>query len=182
MNESQAIEACLRGEGEEFRLIVDSYKGPLTALAMNILGNRQDAEDACQETFIQAFRRLDRFDRGLSLKTWLFTILYRRCLDVLRRRKRFRAFSHRAAAEAPFSGQRRGPLDPGSGEISNALLEALSAKERLALTLWANEGLNSPEIAGVLGCSPSKARVHLFTGRRKIKTLLEKSHAAHGNG
>jgi RNA polymerase sigma-70 factor (ECF subfamily) len=161
---------------------VESYKGPLTALAVNVLGNRQDAEDACQEAFIQAYRRLDRFDPSLSLKTWLFTILYRRCLDVLRRRRRFRSFFQRAAAEAPSGGQERGPEDQRIGEISKTLLDALSAKERLALTLWANEGLNSPEIAGVLGCTPSTARVYLFTGRRKIKTLLEKSHAAPGNG
>jgi RNA polymerase sigma-70 factor, ECF subfamily len=181
MNEIEAIEACLHGNGEEFRLIVDAYKGPLTALAMNVLGNRQDAEDACQEAFIQAFLHLDRFDRKMSLRTWLFTILFRRCLDVLRKKRRFRSFFLRAAVEPPPSTRDGRPAAPESGGISNALLETLTSKERSALALWANEGLNSSEIAGILGCAASTARVYLFNGRRKIKVLLEKGYGTLGN-
>ena len=180
MNEIETIEACQHGNAEEFRLIVDAYKGPMTALAVNVLGNRQDAEDVCQETFIQAFRHLSRFDRTLSLKTWLFTILYRRCLDVLRKKRRFQSFFLRTAFEPP-SRRDRGPGAPESGEISKALLESLTAKERSALALWANEGLNSSEIAGILGCAASTARVYLFNGRRKIKVLLEKGYGTLGN-
>jgi RNA polymerase sigma-70 factor (ECF subfamily) len=185
MNEIEAIEACLLGRGEEFRLIVEAYKGPLTALAVNVLGNRQDAEDVCQETFIQAYRNLGRFDRSLSLKTWLFTILFRRCLDLLKKRRRFRAFFARAAAVESAPACPAGSADrtgsPDRREISRALLKRLSPKERLALVLWANEGLNASEIAGILGCSASTARVHLFTGRKKIKTLLEKGYGTLGN-
>jgi len=182
MNEIEAIEACLLGRGEEFRLIVEAYKGPLTALAVNVLGNRQDAEDVCQETFIQAYRNLGRFDRSLSLKTWLFTILFRRCLDLLKKRRRFRAFFARAAAtEAQSAGWPEGPEPPSRPEISREWLKRLSPKERSALVLWANEGLNSAEIAGILGCSASTARVYLFNGRKKIKVLLEKGYETFGN-
>jgi len=181
MNEIEAIEACLHGHGEEFRLIVEAYKGPLTALAVNVLGNRQDAEDACQETFIQAYRHLDRFDRSLSLKTWLFTILYRRCLDVLRKKRRFRSFFLRTAFEPAPLNRNSAPGFPENREISKTLLDSLTAKERSALVLWANEGLNSSEIAGILGCAASTARVYLFNGRRKIKVLLEKSYGTFGN-
>ncbi len=97
MNEQERIAACLRGDGEEFRPIVNEYQGPLTALAMNMLRNRQDAEDICQETLVQAFLHLDRYDPRLSFRNWLFTILYRRCLDLLKRKRRFRAFFARAA-------------------------------------------------------------------------------------
>ncbi len=61
------------------------------------------------------------------------------------------------------------------------LLDRLSPRERLAAALWANEGLTAAEIAGVLGCSASTARVYLFNARRKIKALLEESHEALGN-
>ncbi len=180
MNEIEAIEACLRGNAEEFHLIVDAYKGPLTAMAVNVLGNRQDAEDVCQEAFVQAYRRLDRFDRSLSLRTWLFTILYRRCLDALRKKRRFQSFFARVSAASRLSVG-GGSNVPENREISKVLLEALTVKERMALVLWANEGLNSCEIAGILGCSASTARVHLFNGRKKIKVLLEKDHGAFGN-
>jgi RNA polymerase sigma-70 factor (ECF subfamily) len=57
--------------------------------------------------------------------------------------------------------------------ISSRLLQRLNPKERLSVCLWANEGYTSDEIASVLRCSPSTARVHLFKARRKIKALLE---------
>ena len=63
VDEKATIAACLAGQGEDFRLLVDAYKSQAMAMAMNVLGNRQDAEDVCQETFIQVFRHLARFDR-----------------------------------------------------------------------------------------------------------------------
>jgi|GEM_PF-202674 len=174
MSESETTEACVPKDREEFRLIVDTYKAPLMALAMNVLRNRQDAEDACQETFIQAYRHLDSFSRGMSIKSWLFTILFRRCLDVLRKKRRFRAFSLQTALEPQPSNRDSATTAPKGREISNALLDKLTAKERLAVVLWANEDLNSSEIANILGCAASTARVHLVNGRRKIKVLLEK--------
>lgn len=49
MNENDRIAACLEGRKEEFRVIVSAYQPQVMALALNILGNREDAEDACQE-------------------------------------------------------------------------------------------------------------------------------------
>jgi RNA polymerase sigma-70 factor (ECF subfamily) len=54
----------------------------------------------------------------------------------------------------------------------------LNPKERISVCLWANEGYTSGEIASVLRCSPSTARVHLFKARRKIKTLLEEENVS----
>lgn len=180
-DEKRRIEACLRGEGEEFRLIVTEYQGPLTALAMNMLGNRQDAEDACQETLVRAFLHLDRYDLRLSFRNWLFTILYRQALDMIRRKRRFRSAAERAAAD-PRLPLYSMPEESGfEAREFKRLLDRLSPKERLAAALWAHEGLNAAEIAGVLGCTASTARVYLFNARRKIKALMEKGHEPLGN-
>jgi RNA polymerase sigma-70 factor, ECF subfamily len=181
MDEKERIAACLCGDGEEFRQIVTEYQGPLTALAVNMLGNRQDAEDVCQETLVQAFLHLDRYDPRLSFRNWLFTILYRRALDLNKRKRRFRAFFSRAAAD-PLRPVHAEPDESGSDSKSlDLLLDRLSPRERLAAALWANEGLTAAEIAGVLGCSASTARVYLFNARRKIKVLMEKGNVALGN-
>jgi RNA polymerase sigma-70 factor (ECF subfamily) len=176
MGDNELVAFCLRGRGEEFRKIVDIYQGPVVALAMNILGNRQDAEDAGQETFIQVYRNLDRFDPGQSFKNWIFTILYRRCLDQLKKKRRFRTAFERAKHEAPHGI----PPDPGIARrhqpLSGEILRCLKPKERAVLTLWANEDMTPAEISGVLGCAPSTARVYLFNARKKIKSFLEKSH------
>lgn len=65
--------------------IVDLYGGQSLAFAMNVLGNREDAEDVVQESFVQVFRNLGAYDPGRSFKTWLFTIVYRRCLDMMKK-------------------------------------------------------------------------------------------------
>jgi len=176
MGDNEIVAACLQGQGEEFRTIVDMYQAPVMALAMNILGNRQDAEDACQETFIQAYRNLGRFDPQKSFRNWIFTILYRRCLDQLKKRRRFQRAFNKAKHEAP-----RGTPDAAAAgrpqPLPKEILACLKPRERTVLALWANEGLTAAEIADVVGCSASTARVYLFNSRKKIKSLLEKSHA-----
>jgi len=177
MEDNELVAACLQGQGEEFRKIMDIYKGPVMALAMNILGNRQDAEDSFQETFIQVYRNLGRFDPQRSFKNWIFTILYRRCLDQLKKKRRFQIAFNKAKHETP-RGTPPDTAGAGRGQpLSKEILGRLNPKERIVLTLWANEGFTAAEISDVLRCSSSTARVYLFNARKKIKSLLEKSHA-----
>ena len=157
--------------------IVDVYGGPSLAFATNVLGNREDAEDAVQESFIQIFRNLGAYDPGRSLKTWIFTIVYRRCLDMLKKKKRFQAAFAKARHELPVSS-----IPGRGGDLPSALLDVLSPRERTALTLWANEGYTAEEIGGILAVSGNTARVTLFKARRKIKVLLENSHVSLQNG
>lgn len=103
MDDNEIIAACLRGGREGFRDIVDRHQGPALAMALNILRNRQDAEDICQEAFVQAFRSLAQFDPRRSFRTWLFTILYRKCLDLLKRKRRFQSAFARVRYETPLN-------------------------------------------------------------------------------
>jgi RNA polymerase sigma-70 factor, ECF subfamily len=181
MDDRETVAACLRGEKEAFRRIMETHTGPALALALNILGNRQDAEDACQEAFVQAFRHLARFDDRANFRTWLLTILYRRCLDQIKRKRRFRAAVDKAGHDSP--PPRRGEPGPSFADndgprLPDRWLEGLTPRERTTLCLWADEDLNAAEIAGVLGCAASTARVILFNARRKIKSLVENPHAA----
>ena len=152
------------------------------ATAVNILGNRQDAEDVWQETFLQVFRNIERYDPSRSFKTWLLAITYRRAVDMIRKKRRFKSFASRAVFEqAPaLSGGNPHPADPEP--LPSALLGKLTHKERTALCLWANEGYTARDISGVLECSASTARVYLFNARRKIKALLENEHGVLQNG
>jgi RNA polymerase sigma-70 factor (ECF subfamily) len=84
VDEREIIEGCLSGDRLSQRAMVEGYGNLVLSVALNVIGNREDAEDVCQETFLQVFRRLDRYDRDRSFKTWLLTIAYRRSLDMLR--------------------------------------------------------------------------------------------------
>jgi RNA polymerase sigma-70 factor, ECF subfamily len=181
MDDNELVAACLRGDKEAFRRIMDTHSGPALALAINVLGNRQDAEDACQEAFVQAYRHLAGFDGRAHFRTWLLTIVYRRCLDTLKRKRRFRVAVEKAGHDA--SPGRGGEAASANADIARhrlpeRWLKGLTSRERTALCLWADEGLTAAEIAGVLGCAASTSRVTLFNARRKIKALMENAHAA----
>ncbi|MGB7295853.1 MAG: RNA polymerase sigma factor [Candidatus Aminicenantales bacterium] len=182
MEEQELIAGCLRGRMEDFRMIVEKYTAPAMALAVNILGNRDDAEDACQELFVQVYRNLKSYDMNKSFKNWLYTILYRRCLDHLRKRRRSAELLKRMGREAALAA----PDNPGFPDVQrnlpSDLLEQLKTKEQTALCLWANEGYSSREISEVLRCSAGTARVYLFQARKKIKKLLEQGHVSLQNG
>jgi len=183
MDEKQVIAECLKGKTDSFRQIVETYADQMMALALSLLGNRQDAEDVCQEAFVQAFRNLHRYNPSKNFRNWLLTILYRRSLDLKRKKTRWRRFLHQFSGyllESPSLSISKNMSRNNSGEtempgLSLPFLDNLTLSERAALTLWAAEGLNSQEIATILGCRPSTVRVHLYLARRKIKTWLDEN-------
>lgn len=177
MNDNQWVRDCLQGDVEEFRRIVEKYRGKAMALALNILGNREDAEDACQEAFMQIYHNLSRFDVKRNFSNWLFSILTKRCLDQLRKKRRFLIFTRKARHEVEETVRSPAHSPSIQNPHLHSYLETLSPKERSTIYLWANEGFTSKEIAEVLKCSPNTARIHLHKARKKIKSLLEKENA-----
>lgn len=176
MDVNSLVDGAPREAAEGFRTIFHDYSGAAMAMAVNILGNRDDAEDACQETFIQVYRNLDHYDPRRSFRTWFCAILYRRCLDQLRRRRRSLALL-KSVGNDPVTVPTVAQVSfPSTRSLPAGLLDRLTAKERTALCLWANDGFTAGEISEVLRCSPGTARVYLFQARKKIKRLLEKDH------
>ncbi len=178
MSDKQLVRSCLRGDVEEFHKIVDKYKGKAMALAINILGNREDAEDACQDAFLHAYSNLQRFDLQRSFRSWLYTIIYNLCLDKLRKRKRFYRFFMKMKRESSLIDEARTSLRSAHQPITQGVLKELSPREKAVLFLWAVEGYTSREIGDMLQCSARTARVHLFKARKKIKAILEKENVS----
>jgi len=145
-------------------------------LAMHILGNREDAEDACQDAFIQVFRNLEKYDFRRSFSTWFYSILYKRCLDRLKKRRRLSRLNLRLKNDPGWALKHEPSRSPEGAILRKNLWERLTSRERLSLYLWAGEGYTSREIAGVLRCSASTARVHVYRARKKIKALMEKEN------
>lgn len=176
MEDKQLLQSCLHGNVEDFKKVIDKYKGKALALAWNYMGNREDAEDACQDAFLKAYLNLGSFDFNRSFKDWFYTILCNRCKDQLRKRRRFQTFVTSKKGETLDQAGNRTGERSSSFKIPESILEKLRPKERISLYLWANDGYTSEEIASMLKCSPSTARVHLFKARKKLKSLLEGSH------
>src|SRR5687768_18561497 len=88
MTDAALVERVLDGDAGAFTPLVDRHAGACIRYAMRMLGNREDAEDATQETLLRAYRSLADFDRTRPFRTWLFAILVNRCRTAALRRAR----------------------------------------------------------------------------------------------
>lgn len=82
------VRRCLEGDQLAMRALVERYQGQVFGLCYRMLGNRQDAEDATQETFIRVLHSLRRWDSSRAFEPWLLAIAGNRCRTALAARKR----------------------------------------------------------------------------------------------
>jgi RNA polymerase sigma-70 factor (ECF subfamily) len=93
MTDIEAIKACLSGDRNSFRYIVERYKFRAFNSALMFTGNREDALDLSQEAFARAYRALERFDLNRSFFTWCYQILKNLCINHLQSKRRRRHVS-----------------------------------------------------------------------------------------
>ncbi len=165
------IERSLQGDPEAFEALVKKYQSSLIALTWNILGDPDEACDMVQETFLQVYTHLERFDRTRSFKTWIFSIAVKRCIDRIRKKKSFLKYFNRQTKEInPVVERKNKRIE--EPEIFSPLLKKLNHKERVAISLKVNEGFSAREISEIIKCSESTVRVHLFNAKKKLKELI----------
>jgi len=174
MTDNELVRSCLKGNMESYRTLMDRYRGQAMALALNILANFQDAEDACQEVFLKTFQNLGGFDLERSFKNWFYALLSHHCLDQIRKRKRFYRFISRIQSRDRMAAAVPVASTPGlQHDLEPRLLSRLRPRERTAIYLWSQEGYSGAEIAAVLGCSEKTAHVHLFRARTRLRAILK---------
>ena len=164
-----------------FNGIVSRYQNQVVNLAARMLGNRAQAEDVAQDTFISAYRALSRF-RGGSLRSWLFRIAANGSRDVLRRRQRRPESSLEESLESPsfqpVSGE-ESPEDAAqrselNSEIQRAIL-TLAIDQRTALVLVDVQGLSYSEAAEAMSVSIGTVKSRLSRARSRVRdTLMER--------
>src|SRR6266704_937081 len=141
-SEAAAVLARARqGDGEAFRALVEQHSRSVFRLAFRMTGNEQDAEDVVQESFLRAYRQLDRFQSRANFGTWLYRIVANCSVDLMR--------------------SRQSRHDQSRVEIGRRVAQAmreLSPLERAAFTLRHHEGRSIQEISTMLGLGTSAAK------------------------
>src|SRR5689334_19023994 len=84
-SEADLLAACRRQDVRAFEYLYETHGARLKSMAFHLVGNRQDAEDAVQETFVKLYRAIHGFHGQSSLKTWLCRILINVCYDLGRK-------------------------------------------------------------------------------------------------
>jgi RNA polymerase sigma-70 factor (ECF subfamily) len=161
------------GDQASWRTIYEATCDRLFALLSYQVGNREDALDLLQETYLQAQRRLASYRGDAPLAAWLRAIALRKALDWRRR-----ALSPlRRTAELTEEIARVEPIGNGArfrserAALRRALL-ALSPQQRAALLLREWEGWSFREIAATIGCQENTARVHHTRAKERMRGHL----------
>jgi len=168
------------GDGEAFSLLVNSHARMAFRLAYRLTGDERDAEDVVQESFIRAYRQINRFEARSNFATWLHRIVVNCAMDSLRARHTRRAERMGEPVEdipdAPVSAEPSPERLAMSTEIRrrvDASMETLTPRERIAFALRHYEGRSIDEIGRTLGVQQSAAKHAIFRAVKKIRASLE---------
>ena len=178
-----AVERARSGDSDAFRLLVEQHSRAIFRLAFRMTGNEQDAEDVVQETFLRAYKQLDRYEARSSFSTWLYRIASNYSLDLMRMRNRHESRRERGTDEENRDILQSIPLDtPGPDRLMygeevkekvNAAMNELSAQERTAFVLRHFEGLSIEEIGEALGTGANATKHSIFRAVQKLRRSLE---------
>jgi RNA polymerase sigma-70 factor, ECF subfamily len=187
MDDAAVVARVRAGEKDCFRLLVERHSHDIFRLAFRMMGNEQDAEEVVQDTFLRAYRGLDRFESRSSFSTWIYRIATNRCYDLLDQRKSRPEPVVVGDAEEERPEDRIPSSSPGpdrallSGEIAERLrlvMFQLTASERTAFVLRHFEGQSIEEIAKVLNIGPGAAKNSIHRAVQKLRQELEPLRAA----
>ena len=165
--EAGLVQAAVAGDGQAARELVRLFHRPIFRFVCRMTGQAQDAEDITQETFVKAFRSLDRVDTSRPLINWLFTIARRTALNHFRSKKEWVELPPEAASESPGPRQEVERREVVDGVWAKAR-RVLSAAEFQVLWLRFGENLSTAEAAKAAGRSTTSIKTLIYRARQRL--------------
>lgn len=184
IDEHTLIQSAQRGDPQAFNLLIDRYQALMYRIALRMLGDEDDADDAAQTAWISAFHKLPGF-RGGQLRMWLARVVVNTCYDEIRRRHRRRELPLAPAnrdgdddMEAPYWLQDRAPGVEEAVEVREFeailgnCLQSLTPVYRSMLVLVDVEGMSYEDAALVAGVPLGTVRSRLARARMALRQRL----------
>jgi len=174
-------EALQRGEHDAVRELYSRFGGLVFAVTLRMLSDRQRAEEATQQTFLQAWRNADRFEAGRDFAPWLATIARRAAIDIGRHEARRPAD---ALDDAPVDDSALAHSDPSAEQVERvwavrAAIEQLDSADGELVRLQHLEGLTHAEIADRLGIAIGTVKSRSFRAHRRLSQKLSHLRGDH---
>lgn len=160
------------GDDDAFSEIMRTHENRVFSVCVRILGDRESAFDATQETFLTAFRKAYQFKGNAAVGTWIYRIAVNICYDMLRKHKRLRS--------GPLPDH-IDPADHGAQETMEAAgvrpelreaLDALPPEYRAAVVLSDVEDMSLPDVAETLRVPIGTVKSRVFRARRLLAKQL----------
>ena len=167
------VQQALAGDQQAFGELVKMHQNAVYNLSYRMLGERGEAEDAAQETFMRAYSHLDRYDTARPFRTWLLSIASNHCIDRLRKRRLIWLSIEEPLPPHPaLSSDEAEPEDAVITNERTALIQRmlkdLSPEYRAAVVLRYWYDLSYTEIAEMLNTTESAVKSRLFRARQAL--------------
>ena len=178
MNENRAITLCLKHRDPAgFEYLVNAYRREAYGHALAILGNRDDALDACQDCFAKAFAVLPRLNRLTEFYPWFYRILRNHCLNMISRRQTRDAYAQRETVQGSAGGG-ASPDDIFMGNEKTAAvrtaLAGLAPDQREILAMKYFDEMSYDRMAAVLGIPRGTVMSRLYHARKALRAACER--------
>lgn len=177
-NEDQFyINKILNGDANAFAVLVDNYKNLVFTLTLRMLKNREEAEEAAQDTFIKIYKSLNNFKGEAKFSTYVYKVAYNTCLDSIKKNKKYL----NDVAIDELTEHHVKTIDNALNDLTEAeyqqsikdCIDLLPEMDGFLLTLFYFEELSLDEIAAVVNLESNNIKVKLFRSRRKLMTILK---------
>ena len=185
VSELDLVKQCQAGQTEAFDQLVTRYRTRVFAMIYNMVHNEQDAWDLAQDSFLKAWKSINRFQGKSSFYTWIYRIVMNVTIDWLRKKQ-----VKGTGAEFDDAIQLK-EIDPASRTVPkadalphqrmeqneirariDAAIAQLSPEHRAVILMKETEDMQYHEIAEALGCSIGTVMSRLFYARKKLQNLL----------
>lgn len=186
--DAEIIRAVLSGEIDRYAALVERYHAPTIRLAFSFLGNYDDAREAAQDAWVNAYQALRSFRGRAKFSTWLYRIVINQCKDARKRRARQPAVVGRVGWGPDASTDTSetlfvDPADPSANpsehaanrELSRQLSAAigtLTSHQRAVFVLHHLHGLALEMVAEIIGCRVGTVKSHLFRATERLRRRL----------
>jgi RNA polymerase sigma-70 factor (ECF subfamily) len=162
------------GDRAAFEQIMSQCERRVLRIALRLLNNPQDAQDAAQEAFLRLYKHFADLDETRGYEAWLFRVTVNVCRDIARGRQRSVALEDVSEPAAPQPDAYHDAERAQRREMILRGLNCLGEKERTALVLRDVEGLSTREVAGILGSSENTVRSQICTARLKLRDFTSR--------
>ncbi|NMH91456.1 sigma-70 family RNA polymerase sigma factor [Pseudonocardia bannensis] len=176
LDEKTLVVRAQEGDVRAFEALALRHQATLYRVAVRVLGDPTDAEDALQEALLDAWRRINRFRGDSAFSTWMYRVVTNRCLDMLRRRRPAVPMDEVGDLPEPAPAPGRSPertaeLDAGMAAL-RAALQALPDELRLCWVLRELEGLGYTEISEITGAGETAVRGRIHRARTRLAAAM----------
>ena len=183
LDELKLIERAKIGDRDSFEYLVKLHEKNVYNLALKLLKNREDAQDAAQDAFLKAWINLKSYRGESKFSAWLYRLTYNTCLDLLRKAKKGEVISLTTDdEEEKVSDIRDDAISPEERTIKKEeqktvreAVEALPEEYRQIIIMREFTGLSYSEIANAMGISEGTVKSRLARARQRLAEALRKT-------